>query len=232
MLRILILGFILAALVSTVHAETKPSIQTTVLVSEVQLAYSAGWCGSAPAYSSPISACIASDACRTAKNIRPYSLGGVAVMPKNECWTHLSDGTFRLFGGYGVYPQCPTGSSWNGQGCVTTTYSCEANQGWSLSADQLSCSRPDCPAGYTRDPNTSACLAPCPAGQVRNMSTMQCEIACQAPLIRTDANTCDCPNPLTLIDGNTCIGREDKDLGEQSCQQPESSSNPADLFPE
>lgn len=105
----------------------------------------------------------------------------------------------------------------NGQ-CVKPVYSCPSNGGWTLSSDQQSCTRPDCPAGYERDPNTGTCLEPCPADQVRNPSTMQCEVQCTSPLVRTASNTCDCPDPLTLIDGNTCIGRDDKDRGE-SCGQ-------------
>lgn len=116
-----------------------------------------------------------------------------------------------------VKAACSTGSSWNGADCVRTFYSCPGTGGWSLSSDQQSCDRPDCSAGYDRDPITGACLAPCPTGQERNMSTMQCEASCTSPLIRTEGNTCDCPAPLTLTDGNACIGQEAKELGEQSC---------------
>jgi len=106
--------------------------------------------------------------------------------------------------------------------CEKQTYTCPSTGGWTLSADQQNCTRPDCPAGYTRDPSTGACQEPCPADQVRNLSTMQCEMVCDAPLIRTDANVCDCPDPLTLIDGNTCIGRDDKELGGNCSQGPSS----------
>lgn len=66
---------------------------------------------------------------------------------------------------------------------------------------------------------TGACQEPCPSGYVRNLSTQQCEIVCSAPLVRTTANTCDCPDPLTLIEGNVCIGRDDKDRGGY-CESP------------
>jgi len=107
---------------------------------------------------------------------------------------------------------CNTGIL-NGSDCIA--YSCPSTGGWTLSSDQQTCSRPDCSAGYERDPATGACLEPCPSGYVRNLSTMQCEIVCDSPLIRTPANTCDCPNPLTLIDGNACIGQDDKEMGDR-----------------
>lgn len=133
----------------------------------------------------------------------------------DQCGTYTSTGRYAGAGG----KVCPvSGQSPDENGLCGATYSCPSSGGWTLSSDKLSCSRPDCPAGYTRDPNTGACLGPCPADQVRNLSTIQCEVVCDAPLIRTGANVCDCPDPLILIDGNTCIGRDGKDRGE-SCQQ-------------
>lgn len=153
------------------------------------------------------------EACHPNKGQAGYS----PFSSQPNCAMYTADN--RYAGSGGNWSTCDEGYVLQDGKCSGIKYTCPSTGGWTLSADQQSCTRPDCLAGYTRDPNTGACLEPCPANQVRNLSTMQCEMVCDAPLIRTDANVCDCPDPLTLIDGNFCIGRDDKELGDGDCSQ-------------
>jgi hypothetical protein len=206
-----LIGFVFAC---SVHAETIPATLTETVVSTEQAYY--GYGGQPPPYTRFPSA-------RTAAN--DFFLQPGRVTWQETGFSQLSASIWRVTFNYEhgtayqdiykAFGSCPDNSAWNGSACIRQNYVCPAQGGWTLSADQQACSRSDCPAGYERDPATGACLEPCPSGYIRNLSTMQCDIVCDSPLISIPANTCDCPNPLTLIEGNTCIGHDDKEMGDR-----------------
>lgn len=86
---------------------------------------------------------------------------------------------------------------------------------------------PACPTGFT-DAGTHTCVGTCPAGSVIvNGICVTKTYSCPTTgnwLLSADKLTCTgCYDPdQTLSEGNACVSRKDKDLGEQGCSAPQS----------